>query len=138
MATFSANAAIRSGSGDISLLAGRGITLAVTADITVSSGSGTIDLNAARGSITQSADLTAKTAGGIILFHARDNIRLGTADARSAGEQSTWGTVAVIASTGSIEDLKVCAAEAANIFGANAYLIAAGSIGILCRISEPT
>ena len=126
-----ANAAIRSGSGDISLLAGRGITLAVTADITVSSGSGTIDLNAARGGITQSADLTAKTAGGNILFHARDNICLGTADARSAGEQSTWGTVAVIASTGSIEDSKVRAAEAANIFGANAYLIAAGSIGIL-------
>ena len=126
-----ANAQVLADTGSISLLAGRAITLGGNANIIVASGSGTIDFNAARGNITQAASLRAETAGGNILFRARDNIQFGLVDARNEGQQSTWGLVGMIASTGSIIDAKARSGTAVNIFAAAANLSASSSIGVL-------
>jgi hypothetical protein len=126
-----ANAQVLAESGSISLLAGRGIALAGNANVIIANGTGTIDLNAARGNITQAASLRAETAGGNILFRARDNVQLGLLDARNGVTQSNWGSVGVIASTGSITDAKARSNSAVNLYAAAANLTAAGSIGTL-------
>lgn len=126
-----ANAQVLAESGNISMLAGRAISFAGNANIIVASGAGTIDLNAARGNITQASTLHAQTAGGNILFRARDNIQLGVIDARSSGDQSTWGLVGLIASTGAITDAKSRTATAVNIFASAANLTAGTGIGVL-------
>lgn len=126
-----ANAQVLAESGSISLLAGRGINLVGNANIIVASGSGSIDLNATRGNLTQAASLRAETAGGNILFRARDNVQLGLLDARNEGAQSTWGLVGVIASTGTITDAKARSNPAVNIYASAANLTAGGSIGTL-------
>lgn len=126
-----ANAQVISSGGNVSLLAGRAISLAGNANIIVNSGLGSIDLNAARGNIIQSSSLLAQTAGGNILFRARDNVEIGVLDARSIGEQSTWGHVGIIATNGSITDAKLRTDTAVNIYALAANLSAAGSIGVL-------
>jgi hypothetical protein len=98
---------------------------------------GTIDVVAVAGTINQAAPLTAQTDEGNISFAAAGNIDLGIVDARlnasrtgsSLGSQSSWGSIALTASTGTITGSQARSVNGTNLYGNNAQLEAGTGIG---------
>ncbi|MCC5833388.1 MAG: hypothetical protein JJU20_01530 [Opitutales bacterium] len=135
---LTANAAIQSGSGNISIRTGNRITLAGSGDIRVLEGSGTIDLDAGIGTILQSANLVVQTDGGNISLRGNGNISIGVLDARTNADRSSqsldhqgdWGAIG-IQTSGVIQDNKPSNATAINLYASRAILIAANGIGHL-------
>ena len=131
------NAAVGSGTGNISVWANQSVNLAGTGNIMVSAGSGTVDLAASVGSIEQASGLTVQTNGANISLNAARDVSIGLLDARlntdrsgsTLTNQATWGSVAV---TGfDIVDSNASSSGAVNIYGNGAVLKASGDIGQL-------
>jgi len=149
-ASVIANAAISSGSGNLTVIGATNVTLTGTANLTVSGTGGvvggTIDVVATTGTISQAANLTAQTDEGNIAFTAGTSIILGTVDARfntdrgnsGTGSQPAWGNVALTAINGTITDAQARTVNATNIYADNARLEAGTGIGALgSGIDEP-
>ena len=91
-----AQADTTSGSGHITLLAGRAIDLQSTADVIVSSGTGTILIQGTSSSVTQADNSRVTAASG--------DIRLSAATSVTLGGVTTGGNVSIEAANGSISD----------------------------------
>ncbi|WCJ60221.1 hypothetical protein NXS98_03575 [Fontisphaera persica] len=112
-----ANASVNSGSGQVTLLAGRHVNLA--AQVMVSTGSsGTINVEAGAGNLTMHAASSVVSAVGDIRVVASQNAVL--------GRVASAGNVAVTASAGSITD---AGGASYNIEAAQMRLVAANSVG---------
>ena len=133
-----ASAAIGSGSGDIEVWAARNATFTGTANVTVTSAGGTIDIVASAGAISQLAALKAQTDGANILFTAGTNIVLGIVDARVTSDQggtltsqSSWGSVALTATGGTLTNAQTRVAGSTNIYAKNLRVESSTGIGVL-------
>jgi hypothetical protein len=127
--SLSVQAGVSAG-GNLALLAATGY---VQGAFTLSSMGGTVDLSTTTGELTMAAASAATSNGQAIRVAADGAITLGSLDARTEddrtntalGGQASWGSISVVAATGSIE-----AADAAATVHAGALrLNAGGAIG---------
>ena len=89
------NAAVTSGSGHITLLAGQSITQSAAGDVTTTGG--TIDAEASTGSIGMVDGALSQSGGGNIRYKAATNVAVGGLNAGS-------GSISITATSGSITD----------------------------------
>ena len=114
------NGHIRSGTGNVSVVAGASLDLADGVDITTAGGF--VDLEAGVGSFAMAAGGGIDSGGGNIRIFAGENVVLGVVDAQG-------GDVRVIAERGSILEATDATATVTHVLGGNVSLTAGNAIG---------
>lgn len=138
------NAGLTATGGNLSVLAGRNVTLAVGADLRTT-GAGTIEVEAAAGSVVMGVGTVIQTSAGNVRVKAAQNVVLGCLDARTDADraantlagQSAWGSVSVLAASGAIRDADMSAAKAVDVFASAARFVSGLNVGEQTPTANP-
>ena len=143
--TVAVNAAVKSGSGDISIVANTNVVFAGTGNVVVQGGAGQVLVSAQSGYVSQAAGLVIQTNGANIAVAAHLWVALGLLDTRtnadrsasSLAHQAAWGDVGVSAGT-TITASQARLLNAVNVDASSLVFSAGTGVGVLgSGVDEP-